>query len=455
MSAQGKLRRILRELQEENKKLKEEIAYLKFELGELKDKIYKKKSGKDDPPPPAEAPSKKRGAPFGHLGWFRKKPPTIDKIVEVTLDRCPHCGKTDLKECVDPKVHLQEDIVFPKVEVTSYRKRRYYCRACKKTVCGLGEGEIPGSFIGPLAKSVAAYFKYHVKVSDRDIQKIFWSLFGLKMTPSAVPGFRNQMRRRLLPVYRGLLEKIKSSRLLHVDETGWRMDGKNHWLWSFSNKKVSVCHIDKSRGQGVIETVLGQKYKGILVSDFLSAYNRIETKAKQRCLVHLLRDLKKVRECLSDDRSVQRFSKRLEEIIQSAMKLAHQRDKNTVSKAGFERSRFKLEEALKDLKYQDPKHKILGRFTKRLERHKGEILTFLYHKGIDPSNNHAERQIRPNVLLRKITFGNRSEKGVQNHNILMSIVQTAKLTGADPLKRLKELLLASTRPRSLAALSPP
>ncbi len=95
------------------------------------------------------------------------------------------------------------------------------------------------------------------------------------------------------------------------------------------------------------------------------------------------------------------------------------------------------------------------RFVKRLERHKEELLTFLYHPGVDWHNNRAERMIRPNVLLRKITFGNRSKSGITNHNVLMSIIQTAGLQSLDPLRTLRELLSPAKQAKTLAALIPP
>ncbi len=444
-----------KKLKEDNETLKQENAYLKFELEQLKDKIYKKK-GKPDNPTTAEGHQpKKRGALFGHLGWFRKKPKHINEIVKAELTRCPICGSNDITECGKPKTHIQQDIIFPGLKVTRYEKHLYYCKICKKTVYGKGKNELPGSYIGPTAKAVAVWLKYHIKVSDRDIKNIFSSMFGLRITSSTIAGFRNQLTKRLNYAYNGLIGKLKRSKSVHIDETGWRLNGENHWLWNFSNHKVSVSHIDKSRGQNVPEKILGEKYNGILISDFLSAYNKIKAKAKQKCLIHLSRDLKKVKECLWDDSQVQRFAGRLMNLIGYAVELSEGRDKGAISLRYFQRRRDYLAKSLEDLNFQNPQHKILQRFVKRLNRHRGEIFTFLYHPGIAYHNNQAERQIRPNVLLRKITFGNRSEKGAKNHNVLMSIIQTAKLNCLNPLNALTELLLADNKSKAFTGLAPP
>ena len=454
MSAYKDLEERFRQLEEENLKLKEENAYLKFELKDLKDRIYGRRKKKDPPQPPqAEVPPKKKGALFGHLGWFRKKPGQIDKIVEVRLEECPICGGKDLKNCSGIKTHLQEDIILAQPIAYLYRKRRYYCRACRKVVTGIGEGEQARGRIGPLAKTLAAYLKYQVKVSDRDIHKIFSELFGLKFTVGAVLGFRNQLRIRLEPVYEDLVRKIRRSRVVHADETGWKMNGKSHWLWSFSNKKTAICRIDKSRGGKVPGIILGETYKGTLITDFYAAYNKTVSGAKQRCLVHLLRDIKRVKECLPEDDAVQRFCNRLKALIFEAVELSQNR--KSLKIADYARKRKKILESFEDLQLTDPGNKIVQRFVKRLDRHRKECLTFLDHPDIPWHNNHAERMIRPNVLLRKITFGNRSIEGLKNHNVLMSIIQTAKLNHTDPLKNLRELLQSFARPKTLAALSPP
>ena len=448
------LKQQFRKLEEENLKLKEENAYLKFELKELKDRVYGGRKRKDPlQPPQIQVHPKKKGAFFGHLGWFRKKPEQIDKIVEVRLKLCPVCGGEDLKICAGIKTHLQEDIIPARSVVYLYRKRRYYCRACRKVVTGIGEGEQSRGRIGPLAKTLAAYLKYQVKVSDRDIHKIFSDLFGLNFTVGAVLGFRNQLRRRLEPVYENLVRRIRRSRYVHADETGWKMSGQSHWLWSFSNKKTAICHIDKSRGGKVPGAILGKTYKGTLITDFYAAYNKTVSGAKQRCLVHLLRDIKHVQECLVDDPTTQRFCKRLKTLVFGSVALAGKH--KTMNLADYAARRKRLLESFEDLKLTDPANKIVQRFVKRLDRHRNECLTFLDNPDISWNNNHAERMIRPNVLLRKISFGNRSLEGLKNHNVLMSVIQTAKLNHLDPLKNLRELLQTFARPKTLAALSPP
>lgn len=433
--------------------LKEELAYLRFELEELRLKRYKtgKKPPKDEPEAPAP---KKRGGLFGHIGWFRKKPKKIDKTEEVRLSSCPECGSKDITEYGKIDEHIQEDIILPRVETTLYRHHHYYCKRCQKVVSSKGRDELKNSYIGPKAKAFAAFLRYGIKISERDVKVLFERAFNLKIVASSIAGFRYQLKRAGSPLYHRLMESLKHGSFIHADETGWKVDGINHWLWKFSNKKVSVSHIDESRGQKVVEKIIGDKYSGVLISDFLSAYNKIPAKSKQRCLIHIMRDLKKVKEYWRDDPEVLRYIIRLRKILEDAICLSAAYKNKRWDKTYY-KQRAMLEESLKDFSFPNPNKRILKRFAKRLERHKDELLTFLYEKGIDYHNNHAEQQIRPDVIFRKITFGNRSDRGAEYHNVIMSILQTAKLNGIDAIRTFEDVLLGARQYPLLTALSPP
>lgn len=454
MSKKELYKRLL-ELEKENERLKEENAYLRFELEELRSKRYKSKHKPHHPQTPEPAKkARKKGGLFGHMGWFRKRPRQIDRIEDVTLSECPICNSKDITEYKDMDEHLQEDVIIPKMETTLFRKHRYYCGKCKRIVIGKGKDELPNSYIGPRAKSLAVFLKYAVKISERDIKNIFDKMFNLKISPSSIMLFREQLKTQAIPIYEKLIETLKQSRFMHIDETGWKIDGEKSWLWKFSDKKICISHIDKSRGQRVVEDILGKEYDGVIISDFLSAYNKITSKAKQRCLVHILRDLKKVIEYWHDDREVMGYCKHLKGIFEDAIKL-HKEYKDKKWDHRFYRKRKLLTEELKDFSFPNPNKRILKRFAKRLNRHKDELFTFLYEKDIDYHNNHAEQQIRPDVIFRKITFGNRSIKGAENHSVITSILQTAKLQNLDPLSVLQDILLPANKNPFARTLAPP
>ena len=419
---------------------------MEYDLKQMREKWFSRKKKKEEDAP--GTPPRKRGAPVGHKGWFRKTPVKIDVTEEVTLERCPGCGSTDLSECEGVEEHIQEDIVLPKVQVTRYRHRRYWCRGCKEVVMGRGLEEIPNSYIGPKAKALAALLKYKVKVSQRGIQELFQKFFRLRFVPSSVPGFHNQIRKKASRLYGKLKEAIKKEPVVHADETGCPVDGKNWWGWIFASSRICLHVVEPGRGQKEVAMILGERYDGILISDFLSAYNAVDAQAKQRCLVHLLRDLKKALECTDAADFVHVYCQRLKDMIQSAIELSESRREQKISQSEFEERRQSLCESLRDFQFPDADKGILRRLALRLKRHKDEIFTFLFHPGLPSHNNFAERMIRPSVILRKISFGHRSDNGVQNHNVLMSLQQTAQLNHKDPFALFQKLLI-SPKPAQL------
>lgn len=138
---------------------------------------------------------------------------------------------------------------------------------------------------------------------------------------------------------------------------------------------------------------------------------------------------------------VVRYCERLKKIFEDAITL-HNEYQNKKWDKRYRARREAITANLKDFAFPDPEKRILNRFAKRLERHKNEMFTFLYVKGVDYHNNHAEQQIRPNVILRKITNGSRSYEGAKVHSICTSVLQTAKLRGMDPIITLQKILLS-------------
>ena len=220
--------------------------------------------------------------------------------------------------------HIQEDIILPKKKATRYIHRYGYCNDCHKTFATTGKDELYKSYIGPVAKSTSVFLKYDIKMSGRDIERLFYNLFDLRISTGAITGFRNQLSKHGVSTYDKIHQELKKSPFVNFDETGWRNDGDPMWLWNVSNRKVVFNHIDKSRGNKVVEYILGKKFDGTIISDFLSAYNKISAKAKQRCLVHLIRELTKVIKNNSADKIITSWCYSLLELIKSAISLSKQ-----------------------------------------------------------------------------------------------------------------------------------
>jgi len=415
--------------------LEHQIADLQQQIAELKKYVFGRHQQK-------EGPARKPGPLFGHRGWFRRKPKTVDQTEEVSLKACPDCGSRDLSKCAEIQEHLQEDIVLPVPQTTLYRKQVYWCKRCRKKVTGRGKDEMPGSYIGPQAKSIADFLRYRVKVTQRDITRILKGLFGLSVTMGAVQGFHTQTRVRAEPLHAQLQKKIKQEPVIHADETSAPINGTLGWTWLFASPRIALYHIHPSRGGKVVQAVLGTTYNGTLVSDFLSVYNNsITAKAKQKCLVHLQRELDKMRTRFPAPHPVDTYARRLGDFFQEARAFynAYHQGKITRPQLRTQAGRFK-KELPSFVLLKDPQPHI-RRLSKRLAKHPHELFTFLEDPDrVRPDNNFAERLIRPCVIFRKLTGGFRTSTGTDNLNVLMSLQQTAHLNGKDPLRLFHNIL---------------
>jgi transposase len=391
----------------------------------------------------SEGPAKKPGAKPDHPGWFRAQPTDLHRTEEVIPTVCPQCGRSDaLSPSAEIEEHVQEDIVLGPPRVTLYRKHVYWCRRCGKKVRGRGQDELPGSSIGPVAKSVADFLRYTIKVTQRDIVRMFKGLFQLSVSEGAVQGFHNQTCQKAEPLHEQLQERIKQEPAVYADETGAPLNGSNGWTWLAASKRIALYKTHPSRGGKVIQSILGSKYDGILSSDFYGAYNRsIQAQAKQKCLVHLDRDLKKLLINFPAPHPVSLWAQRVRNFFQEARALydAYHAGRLTQDQRAEAARRFQSELlTLVQLKAPEPD---IRRLSKRLLKHQHELLTFLdYPDRVSPDNNYAERLIRPCAIFRKITGGFRSQTGTTNHDVLMSLTQTAHLNGKDPLLLFRNIL---------------
>jgi hypothetical protein len=284
--------------------------------------------------------------------------------------------------------------------------------------------EIEDGYLGPEVIAQAAALKYESRLPLERVREVLGTSYGVEVSVSGLAQALSRLAERFVPAYDGLVEMVRVSQVVQADETGWREDGKNGWLWNFSNREVSVNRIDPSRGKDVVREVLGLRLSGVLVSDFYGAYHEIEA-VKQKCLVHVKRNLREAME-KAPSPTLKGFQAAFERWLTAALDL--KAEKGRLSKKAFQARRQALERVLARLSRTTlPADSPAAALPTRLAKHRNELLTFLDHDGVEYHNNHAERQIRPHAVIRKISYGTKSPKGSRTYQILMSVMQTCKL----------------------------
>ena len=398
-----------------------------------------------------ETERKKRGAPLGHRGATRKKPEgKPDRTVFVLPEQCPQCRSHNISPCRDTEEHTQEDIVIVRPVRTRFVKQRGYCRDCGESFFPLGKGERPKGYIGPVAVAVAGYLRYMIKIPFDGVRKILSGLWGLDLTPAALVGFDKKLAAAGRPCYEQIADMVRFSTGINVDETSWPCGSGMEWLWTFTNPDCTFFKIAPSRAGNVPTSVLGEHYGGVLGSDCFSAYNTLEALAKQKCLTHYERAAKNLEKFYPHDQPANLFAVCLKDIFKRARQAKRDWLTGIIGDEKANKMGKDFEEELDQLAEVPIENHDAENLCQRLITHRDENFTFLRFKEIEPDNNRAERALRPSVVMRKITYGNNSESGARNHEILMSLVETSKLHDADPL----DLMMSLASGRDSAEIKP-
>lgn len=436
-------------LKEENNVLREKFRDLARRPFARNIALEDETAGEQSPQPEQSLPEitrKKRGAPKGHRGATRQKPDRLpDKTVLVEPEECPHCHSRDISPCKDTEDHFQEDIVIARPVLTRFVKRRGYCRNCGKSFFPQGKDERPKGYLGPMALALAGYMRYVIKVPFEGTRKLFSSLWNLDISRSALVGFDKKLARSGKGCYEHLADMARVSSSVHVDETSWPCGSLTEWLWAFVNKEFAFFKIAPSRAGAVPASVLGEHYGGVLISDCFSAYNTLLSLAKQKCLSHYEKDANNLGKFFPGDRAACVFAECLKDICKRARQTKREWKQGVINDEHAHRLAEDYEEEVDQLTESPLENRDADNLRKRLIAHRDENFTFLRFKEVDPDNNRVERALRPSVVSRKISYGNDSETGARNHEILMSLVETAKLhvsnAGGGPLEVMNALAL--------------
>jgi transposase len=430
-------------LTRENEQLRAENAALKQRLAELEALVKALRAqleaalraGQRQAAPfskgAPKAEPKTPGRKAGHPAAQRPKPPRVDQVVEAALPaRCPSCGGPVMPDRVE--VQYQVDIPPVQPVVTQFEVQVGHCADCQRRLQGhhpqqtsdaLGAANVQ---LGPRALTLAAEAKHELGVPYGKVSRWFESAFGLTVCRAAWARADQRLARRGAPMYLKLIDLLRQSHSVAVDETGWKVAGQLAWLWVFTDEAVTVYLIDPTRAHAVVERVLGKDFAGVLQCDCFLAYDPLAYD-QQKCLQHLLRRCDALTE--SKSRRAVVFSRQVASLLRGAIHLKHRRQDQQISSHGFAVACGRLGAALDRLlagHYTDPDN---AKLAKLLRKHRAQLLVFLDDEAVAPTNARAEQEIRPAVVVRKTSACNRSPTGAATHAILTSLIRTCRKQG--------------------------
>ena len=372
----------------------------------------------------------------------RREEPT--HRAEHAMASCPEC-RTPLQ---GGRVRCRRQVItIPRVRarVTEHVVLERTCRNCRKKWTPEPDWSslvVGRQRVGISVQSEVSVLREELRLPFGLIQRYLKWRYGLCLSVGELAALVRGAAECGQEEYDRLRQEIRASPVVYGDETGWREDGRNGYLWSFSNPKVRYFLRRSSRGSKVVEEVLGDEFEGVLVSDFYGAYN-VHQGLHQRCWTHLLRDIHQLKEKYPQHQGLAEWAQEVREVYDHAQAYPGPDPQlpETVQQSQRVRQQQQYQQQLwsicKPYVGSDAPMSVL---CQRVERFLPELFTFTADPRAAAANNAAERSLRPTVVSRKISGGTRSEQGSETKSVLASLFGTWRLRGCNPYQALNSIL---------------
>ena len=388
------------------------------------------KSSSGRQPPAQQQPSKQR-----RHGFARPRM-TPTHRVEHVVESCPDCGTHLTGGWVQRTREVIELPVVP-VQVTEHVFIARTCPACRRRC--IPPAQLDGVALGRQRLGVnlisrIATLREEGRLPIRSIQWYLRTVHQLRLSVGAIVSAIHQTAQQAQPAVAAILDRIRASPVVHADETGWRQNGNNGYVWTFSTP-TERYFLRRGRGKAVVDEALSESFSGVLVSDFYAAYHHYDG-PKQRCWAHLLRDIHDLVALYPKDTALAQWAAAVHQLYVEARSFTHpQAQRRRTAQLAWERQLLVIGQPF----LADPLA-LQGRLCRRIERHIKELFVFVAEPDVPSDNNPAERSLRHLVISRKVSGGTRSERGTESKMTLASVFGTWRARGLNPLAACRQLL---------------
>lgn len=421
-------------LKEENQRLKQKLRYQDrksqegfFGSSTPSSKIPLK------PNRPDKQGRKPKGARPGHLGRGRPGASFVQgehltTVVPSTGDRCPQCGFPFVDKGYTERLVMESRPL--RAEPLLYWLPKRYCPKCRRIFQPSAPGVLPKNLYGNqlMANAATMYYLHGVPLGRVCEQ--------LQANPGSLIECFHRMAHLFAPVLPKLIEAYRQSPVKHADETGWRTDGHNGYVWLFATETISLFLFRQTRSGKIPRTILGNHpLPGVLVVDRYAGYNRVPCPL-QYCYAHLLREIQELEKNFPESVEVKTFVNVLAPLLATAMSLRHQ----PISDAEFYQKAAETKAQILVAVEAPAQHLGIRHIQDLFRENAHRLYHWTQNRQIPAENNLAERDLRPTVIARKVSFGSASDAGAHTRGTLMSLLYSLKKQKIDVTKRLKEAL---------------
>lgn len=367
--------------------------------------------------------NKNGGGKKGHKGHGRKKvsEEDADKIEYLYTEKmlCPECNSELEKKGYQDRTIIDSENQKPKKILYKCEKKR--CPKCNKIYQEKPKVLDKGLYGNNLIAEACVMHYFHGIPIGR-----IEALFGKNISNGSLFQVFHRIAKILKPSVDCLIEDYRKSHIKHADETSWRTDGNSGYAWIFCSENTTIFKLKNTRGSSVTKSVFGgNELDGVLVVDRYGVYNKIKCRI-QYCYAHLLRNIQDLGKEFDND-EVQSFVSNMSYYLSEAM---HLRNLKISDKDYYKRSKEIKQEIIKLIEYPY-KHCGIQNIQEIFKKSKDRLYHWVYDRKVPPDNNRAERELRPTVISRKVSFGSQSEKGAETRSIIMSYLHTAAKRNKD------------------------
>ena len=396
-----------------------------------------------------------RGGQPGHEGSTREllPPEQVDEFVPCKPPGKCDCGGRVCCDDEDPQRLQNMELPEVKALVTEYQLFSGVCERCGRVHMGKLPAGAPSGVLGPRAMAVVAVLsgKYHL--SKRQVEEILEDLLGVQVSLGTVSKTEERVSEALEQPVEEAKSYVREQAVVHADETGHKVAGKKAWVWTAVTSLVSVFLLSSTRGAQAAMELLGANFGGILVSDRWDAYNWIDAARRQLCWAHLIRDFIKIAE--RKGRS-EKIANAILQYVKEMFALWHRYRAGKLSRAGLQCKMKTVRANVELLLAQGAVcgHAKTQRTCRRILKLKAALWTFVDAPGVEPTNNIAERTIRPYVLWRKASFGTQSDRGNLFVERMLTVSATCRQQNRNVLQYVTAAIRAHLRGDTIPSLLP-
>ena len=448
--------------------LAQQVAALSARVRDLEARLGQNSANSSRPPssdpltskrrPPAAPSGRRPGGQPGHVAHQRVLVPAerVDAVVEHWPPRCAGCGDAlDRRDGTGAGfvAHQVTDLPPVRAQVTEHRLHRMRCARCGQTTAAILPPDVPAGAFGPRLQATVALLSGRYRLSRREVADLCGTLLDASLSVGAVDGLCQATSDALAAPVTAAQASVVAADRVHADETGWRQAGRSHWLWGAVTPLVTVFRVAPSRGSAVAKALLGANFAGILTSDRWSGYSWVPLDQRQVCWAHLARDW----QGLVDRGGVAApLGQRGVALTRDLFRAWHRFRRGELDRVDLPAALLPVQDGFEQVLDDGmacPDRKAAG-LCRALDRLWPALWTFVDEDGVEPTNNAAERALRPAVLWRKGSFGTQSDAGARFVERLLTVAATCRQQGHDVLTYLTAACTAALTGQAAPSLLP-